>query len=374
MSAADPPLPDGLVVLLPEAAGAAWTWWRMVDGRAGNAGAYQPGEAAPWGTLDEGARVTALLPGAPAPVIDKPLPAMPQAQALAAERIALAADGLGGPAHVAVGVDGDRLLAARVLPATMDLWLAACAAAGLEPAAMVPAALVLPRPAEGLVLGTLGDQVLARSADAAFAGEPALIEALGATGAAETDEATVATGLAAVHARPPLNLRQGVYAPRRVAIFRLPAWLQLARMAALAALLVLVLMLVWIVKWNAEADAREARALAAVQARFPAATDLDTAERVLAAEAAKRGAGATAFAPPAAALLAAMRPVPSLKLRDLGYASDGTLRFTAAAPRVEDINAVLIALQDDGWKVTVPPALAPDPTGATVAAITVRAP
>ena len=77
---------------------------------------------------------------------------------------------------------------------------------------------------------------------------------------------------------------------------------------------------------------------------------------------------------PMAAVLAAMQPVPSIRLRDLGYNADGTLHFTAAAPRAEDVNAVLIALQNAGWKVTVPPSLASDPTGATVVAITVRAP
>ena len=98
------------------------------------------------------------------------------------------------------------------------------------------------------------------------------------------------------------------------------------------------------------------------------------AVRLLGAELAKRGEGGASFAAPMAALLDAMRPVAGVKLRDLGYGADGTLRFTAVAPRAEDINAVLIALQNNGWKVTVPPALAPDPTGATVAAISVRAP
>ena len=106
----------------------------------------------------------------------------------------------------------------------------------------------------------------------------------------------------------------------------------------------------------------------------PKGVDPKESLKPVAAELAKRGEGAASFAAPAAAVLDAMRPVPGVKLRDLGYAADGTLRFTAAAPRAEDVNAVLIALQNNGWKVTVPPALAPDPTGATVAAITVRAP
>lgn len=379
-------VPDGLIVLLPEAAGDAWRWWRVAGGVLDGERTFDPDAEAPWGPPDEGMRITALVPAALAPVQDRAMPAMPAAQALAAERLRVAGQGVTGQGgagqganaarrHAAVAVDGDRMLCAGVANADMDLWLGSLATAGLDPAALVPAALVLPRPPEGAVTGTLGAQALARTPDAAFAGEPALVEALAAGGAPLSFSAeALAEGLLAVHAAPPLNLRQGTYAPRRVSVFRLPVWSQLARMAATAALLALVLMIVWIVKWNADSASREDAALAAVQAKYPAATDIDTAERVLAAELARRGQGGASFAAPAAALLAAMQPVAGVQLRDLGYSADGTLRFTAASPRPEDINAVLIALQRDGWKVTVPPSLAPDPTGATVAAITLRAP
>lgn len=368
-------VPDsGLIVLLPATPGEGWCWWRVEQGALGAAHTFDPDEAAPWSEV--AGTVTVLVPAALAPVRDKPLPAMPVAQALAAERLGGAGEGLGGTArHVAVAAFDGRLLSATVAVADMDVWLAQCAAAGLDPQVVIPAALVLPRPDAGLVIGELSGQPLARTADAAFAGEPALVAALAGTGGVVTlTDAEMADMLLAAHRAAPLNLRQGPYAPRRVSFFRLPDWAGLARMAATAALLALALMLVWIVKWNTDADAREKEALALVQKRFPAATDLESAERLVGAELAKRGEGGTGFAAPAAALLAAMRPVPSIKLRDLGYSADGTLRFTAAAPRTEDVNAVLIALQRDGWKITVPPALAPDPTGATVAAITLRAP
>lgn len=368
--------PDGLIVLLPPAPGGGGHWWRVIGGRIAGDGASGADDEAPWGDLAEGARVAALAPAALAPVIDRPMPDMPVPQALAAERLGLAAQGLGGAArHVAVAAGDGRLLACAVALSDMDTWLAGCAAHGLDPAAIIPAALVLPRPAEGVAGGLLGEEPLARTPDAAFAGEPALVEALAGEGAVhEVTDAALAEALVAAYAAPPLDLRQGQYAPRRVSFFRLPDWAKLARMAAVAALLWLALMLVWVVKWNADSSAREAQALAAAQKRWPAATDLDSAERLAAAEMAKRGVGASGFAAPAAAVLAAMRPLPNLSLRDMGYAADGTLRITAAAPRPDDVNTLLLALQRDGWKVTVPPELAPDPTGATVAAITVRAP
>lgn len=367
MSDAASPSADGLILLLPAAPDEAWRHWRV--GAAG-VGPEQVVE-----TLPEHGAVTVLVPGALAPVADKPLPAMPVAQALAAERLSQGQGGLGAERHAAVGAADGRLLSCRIAAADMDRWLAALAQAGVDPQVMVPAGLVLPRQDGALVLGRLGDQLLARTQQAAFAAEEALVDVLGdGLEQVALDDDALLQRLAQIHAAPPLNLRQGAYAPRRVSVFRTANWLGLARMSATAALLGLLLMLVWIVKWNIDSSAEEARAFELAQQRFPAATDLDAAERLLAAELAKRGEGGASFAAPTAALLDAMRPVAGVKLRDLGYGADGTLRFTAAAPRAEDVNAVLIALQNNGWKVTVPPALAPDPTGATVAAITVRAP
>ncbi len=366
---------DGLIVLLPAEPGESWRWWRVSDGGwvIGAEQTFDPERESPaWGEVGE---VTVLVPASAAPVRDLPLPDMPIAQALAAQRLALAQGGLRDERHVAVGVSGERLLSCCVSLSAMDHWLASLSAQGLDPQNIVPSALVLPREEGVLMLGDLGGQLLARTGQAAFAAEPALVEALaeGLTqDALNQDE--LAQRLANLHVPTLLNLRQGVYAPRRVSVFRVANWQGLARMAATAALLALLLMLVWIVKWNLDSSAQESRALELAQARFPAATDLDSAERLINAELARRGQGGASFAAPAAALFDALRPVPGVRLRDLGYGADGTLRFTAAAPRAEDVNAVLLTLQNGGWNVTVPPALAPDPTGATVAAITLRAP
>lgn len=368
------PSPDGLIVLLPAEPGHAWHWWRVHDGVVGAEQRFDAeAETAPWGEVGA---VTALVPAGDAPVRDRPLPAMPLVQALAAERLGLAQGGLqAGGRHVAVDAEADRLLSCNVAAERMDRWMAALAGYGIDPVALVPAGLVLPRADDALVLASLGGQLLARTGEAAFAGEAALVEALaGDLRQTALDEDELAARLAAIHATPPLNLRQGVYGPRRVSVFLVANWIGLIRMTAVAALLGLLLMLVWIVKWNLDSSAQEARALERAQARFPAATDFDSAERLLNAELARRGQGGASFAAPAAALLETMGPIPTVRLRDLGYSADGTLRFTVAAPRAEDVNAVLIALQNQGWKVTVPPALAPDPTGATVAAITLRAP
>lgn len=363
--------PDGVIALLPAVAGAPWRWCAVTDGALGDEREWWPEEPAPWGA---GTLATLLVPASAAPVTDAPLPALPVPQALAAARIGAVRGELEADRHVAVAACAERLLTAVVSPADMDLWLAAAVAAGLEPRALVPAALLLPRPDHGAFVTALGDQPLARTGQAAFAAEPALLDALGEGTPLVLPAADIEAALLALHAAPPLDLRQGRYAAPRVSFFALPDARGLARMAASAALLALVLMLVQIVRWNGDARAREAAALALVQQRFPSASDLDSAERLVAAAAVRQGQGAAGFSAPTAALLAAMRPVPGVGLRDMGFAGDGTLHATAAAPRPEDINAVLATLQQQGWNVTVPPTLAPDPTGATVAAITVRAP
>jgi general secretion pathway protein L len=304
---------------------------------------------------------------------------MPLAQAVAAARLetgeALGDGWDAAGTHVAAAAEasGNRILVATAANADMDLWLAELAAAGLMPQALVPAALVLPATAEAVVAEIEG-QPVARTADAAFAGEPELVAALGGGAPRALDRDELDAALLAAWRDPPLNLRQGPYAPRRVSIFRLPDWQQLAKMAAVAAFLGFLIIAVETVKLNWDASTREAAALEAAQKRFPAAVDLASAQTLATAELARRGQGGGSFAAPASALLAAMRPIPSLKLRDLGYGADGTLRFQAAAPTADAINQLLTTLQREGWQVTVPPSLAPDPTGATVAAITVRAP
>lgn len=365
---------DGLLIVLPAAVGGAWHWRRVGDGALGSWYSFAPGDDAPWDEPGEGDRVVALVPSDQAPVRVRPRGTMPLAQALAAARLESGGEGL----HIAVGEgaakDGGGILVATAAQTAMDLWLAELATAGLAPEALVPAALVLPAPTAGAVSGEVAGQPVARTVDAAFAGEPELVAALAGSAPEAISDAALEAALLDAWRDPPLNLRQGAYAPRRVSFFRLPDWTQLARMTAVAALLGFLILAVETVKLNLDASAREDAALVAAQKRFPAAVDLASAQALAAGALARRGEGGGSFAAPASALLAAMRPVPSVALRDLGYAADGTLRFQAAAPTADDINRLLVSLQADGWQVTVPPSLAPDATGATVAAITVRAP
>ena len=366
---------SGLVVLLGDQPRDAWRWWRVTDAGLESEHRHTPGADAPWGDAAN-LRVVALVPPVSAPVRSAPRGDMPAAQAVAAARLAPAGFALDQSVHTAAAAEGENVLTCRVVQSDMDLWLAGLAAAGLDADALVPAALVLPAPAPGEVaLGEVGGYMLARSAGAAFAGEPEMIEALaGDAPRAHVPAEQLAERLAELWRHPPLNLRQGAYARPRVSFFRLPDWAQLARMAALLALLGFLILVVEIVRLELNSDALEDKALVAAQQRFPAVTDLASAEAQVNAELLRRGAGGASFEAVAPAVFAAMQPLPSLQLRSLGWQGDGTLAIRAAAPRVEDINSMLIALQADGWEVTVPPEITSDATGATVVDITVRAP
>ncbi len=83
----------------------------------------------------------------------------------------------------------------------------------------------------------------------------------------------------------------------------------------------------------------------------PAVTDAADAEVKIGARFAARG-GNGGFTGAMAGLMGAMRGTPAVSLASVNQGADGSLRVQLAAPRAEDINAVLIALQDAGWRIS----------------------
>ncbi len=352
----------GLVIQLPEDAGADWHWWLVADGTVARYGTGFPDESADY--------VLVLVPSARCPVQIEPLGDLPRAQAEAAARLRAEASEKAGLSalHVVASAQGEALLVARTDHASMSGWLARLAEQNIDPQVIFPTSLLLDGPGRAVI----GVEAVARNDSHAITAESALVEALGLNDLPVISD--IYPLIASRFSSPPLNLRQGALAKARPAFEGFARWRSLARMAAVASLIGLAILLVDIIKLNLNASDQEAEALAAGQARFPAATDLASVNNLLRAELIRRGAGPGSFAAPASAVLSAMQPLPNLSLRDLGYGDGGILRFTAASPNADEINRLLATLQQSGWQVTVPPSLAPDPTGATVAAITVRAP
>jgi general secretion pathway protein L len=187
--------------------------------RFGDAGMLARGEGIPAG--DE--PVVAVAPADAVTLHWADLPARSTAQAAAAARI-LAAEASAAPPgelHVAVGETeareggSDRAIAV-VGAAAMRDWLEMLARAGVDPVAMVPAPLLLPRPDEGFVSATVAGQGLVRGPTSGFADEAPLTE-LVTHGEPPTaiEREPLDIALAAAAASPALDLRQGPFARRR---------------------------------------------------------------------------------------------------------------------------------------------------------------
>jgi general secretion pathway protein L len=233
----------------------------------------------------------------------------------------------------------------------METWIAWCEEAGVPDAAIVPAATLLPPPDDGFVGGRIGDEDVLRGQDCAVAAHeghaPMIVgdAPVGVLRAADMERLMVAA-LAA----PPLDLRQGLFAHRRSQPLD-PAWMR--RVGVLAGGIVLaslLIALVTIVRLHVEASALDDRTVALAARLVPDAVDAGDADSRLTAMLAARG-GAGGLTGTVAAVMTAMRTAPGVSMRSLAQMADGSVRVQLAGARAEDINVVLIALQNAGWRV-----------------------
>ncbi len=246
---------------------------------------------------------------------------------------------------------GAAHLVAVASRAAMERWLTWCAAAGIPDAAIVPAPVLVPPPEEGFTAARVGDDVVLRGVDSAFPADAALQPLIvGDAPIRHLSDAEVERALVAALAEPPLDLRQGRYARRSPRALD-PAWLR--RIAILAGVILLVSIaigLVTIVRLHGAAAALDAETVALAQKAVPGVTDAADAEIRLSALVAERG-GAGGLGGAAAGLMAALQASPTVALTSLSQSADGSLRAQLSGPGAEPINAVLIALQNAGWRI-----------------------
>ncbi len=365
----------GLIITCPASADAALHWWRAeADHIVARGQDFSPPAATP-GT-DQGP-VLALIPAADTVIRILDMGDMSAAQAEAAARYRAADLSIGSDLFVGVralgGTDTMQVLCDTISRARLADHLAELALRGLDPDVLVPVGLLLPA-GDQPVSATFGDLGVDRLGDLVLPPDEALgALLLGQTAPAPLDQDARDAAMVAALADPPLNLRQGDFARRTPLLAlgtgpgRMLAWL-------LGALLLVsfAIPLVEIGKNYLGADLAERRALASAQRLVPEATDVAQAEQALDTRLAARGAGNAIATVPLAGLLAAMQPVAGVTLRQADYRPGGIIGAMIAAPRVEDLNAVLIALQNNGYTVTA--ANRSDATGQAVADITVLAP
>lgn len=255
-------------------------------------------------------------------------------------------------AAVAPALDpGAAHLVAVASCAAMEQWLAWCAAAGVPDAAIVPAPALVPPPDEGFAAARIGGDMVLRGTDSAFPADAALEPLIvGDAPVRHLSDAEVERALVAALAEPPLDLRQGSYA-RRAPRALDPAWLRrIAVLAGLIALVSLAIGLVTIIRLHGEAAALDAETVAMAQEAVPGVADAADAELRLSALIAQRG-GAGGLGGAAAGLIAALQASPTVSLTSLTQSADGSLRAQLSGPGAEPVNAVLIALQNAGWRI-----------------------
>ena len=321
--------------------------------RTGDDGAITEGEGMPVPADDA---IVAIAPAEAVTLHWADLPARSPAQATAAARL-LVAEASATPVaelHVVVGDEGEgeRPIAVVGMGA-MAGWLTDLALHGIDPVAMIPAALLLPRPDEGYVRGIVAGEALVRSRTTGFADEARLTDfVIGDAPVATLDRAATDAAVAAAAATPPLDLRQGPFARRRrIGI----DWALIRRLALLGAAILAVTLaidLVRIAKYSFGADALEARAEALGRtglARSETVTDVDRQlnERLSGV----RGPG-LGFSTTVAAVYAAVRATPGTELTSLDFQSNGSLRIGVGAARESLPTDLKRTLEAAGFTVT----------------------
>lgn len=365
---------NALIVILPEEAGAQPAWMRVVDGAV-----VQRGTGTGWlaacglTALPETTRVMLVPPAALTVLHWVRHPDLPARQGRAAARLAVLADAIGAGDSLIAMADANEdpamphiiAVAAR---ADMQHWLLWAQHHGLDPDIVVPAALLLPAPEEGYNRAVVGDAAVLRGVDSALPADLALI---GDAPVREVPAGEVeAIAVAALDA-PPLDLRQGDFAKR---VRRQWDERQIARIALWSVVIVavsLLIALIGVARMHMAAGRIDADSLVLARQVLPQANDVAQVEAEMDRQLAARGIGGHGFTGPVAGLMQAMQGAPAVSLTALARDPDGTIRATLASAKAEDINIVLLALQAAGFTITA--TSAQDPSGRTLADITVRA-
>lgn len=323
-------------------------------------------------------RLIALAPACDVPLRWLAYPEAAPAQAMAAARIDALKASLGDAAllHVVAGQPVEAGQAAPVAVTThaaMTAWTDWLAARSLSPAAIIPAAAAVPPPEpDRLWSAEVGREQIVRSTDRAYVSDPELDPLIaGGHAIAPLDAERMRDALLLTLAAPPLDLLSGAWKPRRSWSLD-PALVRLVKRLAIALLVVSVLIpIIHAFRLSRDSSRADEAVVAMAKKAGVTAPDATAAEAELDRRLATAGGGPLAFSVPASALYDAMRDAPGVALKTLSHRTDGTLTTTLAAPRVEDINQVLLALQARGYRVTAQPMAGSD--GQQMANITIRA-
>jgi len=247
------------------------------------------------------------------------------------------------------------------------------AAHGLDPDHIIPAALLLPLPAEEWWRADLGSETVVRGAASGFVDDPAISPLLTDGAEIETlDRPTIEAAIVAAVASPEVDLRQGAFAKRRQWNVDQDRVRRLAIIVLSIGLTILAAQIVQIVRIGAAATRITADTAARAAAILPPGTVVtDPAMQAEARLGAVRGAGG-GFLPLATAVAAAVNATPNVDIGTMTFEGDGSLRATVKAGSAADLEAVQTRLVSAG--LTVYPAPVVANLGRPYRDITVRQP
>lgn len=369
---------DALVFSLPSVADPGRPeahWWRVVDGAIVARGADAAWVGAAAQATSDGTALIGLAPAASvrlAMAEASPSASTPR-QAATVARVAAIEQSLGDPdtlhaASAAVPDEEGALVTAVVANSTMLEWIDWARALGVDPDHIVPAASLLPV-GEEWVAAAIGPEHLVGRRALVLPNEPALAEAIVGGAEVETLGAdAIEAEIAAMAKAPILDLRTGRFAKRRRLVIDRDRIRELIILAALIPIITLLWAIVSIVRLDHSSDRLDSETLEIAEAAVGRPVTLETAE----AEMLQRlGTSASpGLSAPLSALYAGLQREAGVSSTQIGYRGDGTLSVTLAAPAVDDINRVLVALQRDGYRITAVPRQAPD--GRAMAEVTIR--
>lgn len=299
------------------------------------------------------------------------LPDLEPRQAASVARLQLAEQSL-GPVHSASGHGGEVVVSAAIAPERMEYGLGRLLAKGISPDIVIPLGLAVPPDPEAVLHVTFADAAALRGVDFAIPDEPIFQTML--VGNAPLREVAIQELQAALYAAsqsPLLNLRSGAFAKRTRTVFATAhqkMWLR-RLLVGLVSVTVLLSVVTW-AKYRSATGAENERALAAAQRVDPSIKDITQAETLLARAVQQKGVGTGDLGPLSAGLWKAVKASPNVTLRELRYGNDGILLAVMAAPNADAINRALIAIQQDGFRVTATPRQ--DNSGATLVDFSMR--
>ncbi|TPG43140.1 general secretion pathway protein GspL [Sphingomonas koreensis] len=348
---------ETLVLFPPAGDDPAWRWLRIDDDAV-----VARGEGIPVPSPDEAAppRTVAIAPAEGVTLHWATLPDRSIAQAVAAARLAVGEASVTPLAELHVAVGREDAAAERPIGvvgvAAMRAWLVALAEQGVDPDALVPAPMLLPRPEEGYVRADLAGHGVVRGATSGFADEARLTELITGDTPPETlDREALEAAIVAAAAFPALDLRQGPFAKRRRRAIDWPlvrrlAWLGVAILTA-----TLFISLILIMKYSIAADGLETRADMLARQGLPPGQTVTDPDRQLNERLASLRGGGLGFSRTASAVFSAVQSVPGTELTALAFDDAGALKATVTAQGEAQANDLKHRIEAMGFTVEASP-------------------